>query len=977
MAESAPKFKPGDCFIVTESGELKKVEAPSDLKETWMAAESTEPTFKPPPRLKREPSLQKKPTGEELENIKVVFAKFDKDSSGQIDLQELQTMCGELGKTLTDAQAAAALSEMDLDENGQVNFDEFLAWYTSKPGLGGYSNMALSFMKGRLKMENSLKSMQKRAKAGIEKSNDFIFKGSFDLSPNANQPSSEECSFKLTTTRVDPTNAEAEGAGTATIYLTMKDNEAAESLSTLFQEVRKEIVEVTGKDKLERMLSCSSEGNQLVFSMANPMKKMFEVDSDDEDAPNIPALFEDAVKKLEGKFSLGMKFEDMIEPKNLDIPILRLFPGGRGEADVNINLLALANVMNDAIPPEAVASLKAAAAVIGDARISYNQTNLWALSKPLKKFMGYDNKKLLKLAKMTMSDVKLKMFKQMCENGIIAKDDDGNTCWEKDGDIPPELIEKGHRFLKQITSGGARLDKIVIGGVPGCTLQATITCDQVNPFAVADYFWGNLPSNPEKEKLNKPQSEKEMGLLKKTFDKYDKDGSGSIDLKELKEMFVELGAKKITDEDVQAAMTQLDTNKDGTCSFDEFKTFWSSKSNLGGYSAVSLKLLKAKLAASDMLDKGKRWFGGLGSRSPEDPDLQDTVFKFSSEVGPLMEDNDTKMTSAASIDIVDEKAAGPPRAVLRVTAKSADAAGEVVAKVKEVVAGPFTEALKESFQSNLEAVAVDNVIEITVQPVEGAEIFGEDFYDKEVMRIITPIIKTLSQSSAKAQFANEFDDFLAQPDTPMQEVFKGGKAFVEIRGAAKGRQAVLDMLASKTGKKAKMAQAFLMLITGGELTSIMGYHKEHIAEPLKFNEMAEKAASPVGLKELLPEMLPLDELDYMSMEMEMEDWKKMAEAAEFILERLDALDSMSIGNFDLPVKYSMSGTPATVTSSVKYTNVKPFAFLQYLILPTLTAVKLGAKVGGGGGDFSDSDAGSGPGNEVEGIIIRAETADED
>ncbi len=57
--------------------------------------------------------------------------------------------------------------------------------------------------------------------------------------------------------------------------------------------------------------------------------------------------------------------------------------------------------------------------------------------------------------------------------------------------------------------------------------------------------------------------------LKIAFNKFDKDGSGSIDKQELADLSKELGSE-LTEEQLQNALKDLDLNGDGVIDIDEF-----------------------------------------------------------------------------------------------------------------------------------------------------------------------------------------------------------------------------------------------------------------------------------------------------------------------------------------------------------------------------------------------------------------------
>lgn len=66
-----------------------------------------------------------------------------------------------------------------------------------------------------------------------------------------------------------------------------------------------------------------------------------------------------------------------------------------------------------------------------------------------------------------------------------------------------------------------------------------------------------------------------QGDVKKAFERFDKDNSGAIDLKELSDLSRELG-QTLTTSQAKEAFKDLDLNNDGTIDFEEFSRWYFS-----------------------------------------------------------------------------------------------------------------------------------------------------------------------------------------------------------------------------------------------------------------------------------------------------------------------------------------------------------------------------------------------------------------
>ena len=60
------------------------------------------------------------------------FRVFDKDGNGYISSAELRHVMTNLGEKLTDEEVDEMIREADIDGDGQVNYEEFVAMMTSK-----------------------------------------------------------------------------------------------------------------------------------------------------------------------------------------------------------------------------------------------------------------------------------------------------------------------------------------------------------------------------------------------------------------------------------------------------------------------------------------------------------------------------------------------------------------------------------------------------------------------------------------------------------------------------------------------------------------------------------------------------------------------------------------------------------------------------------------------------------------------------
>ncbi|XP_014321885.1 calmodulin-like [Myotis lucifugus] len=68
------------------------------------------------------------------EEIREAFRVFDKDGNGYISAAELRHVMTDLGEMLTDEEVDEMIREADIDDDGQVNYEEFVQMMTAKWG---------------------------------------------------------------------------------------------------------------------------------------------------------------------------------------------------------------------------------------------------------------------------------------------------------------------------------------------------------------------------------------------------------------------------------------------------------------------------------------------------------------------------------------------------------------------------------------------------------------------------------------------------------------------------------------------------------------------------------------------------------------------------------------------------------------------------------------------------------------------------
>ena len=67
-----------------------------------------------------------------IENLKLVFRKYDKNNDGIIDRKELRHLCKSLGEPLTLNELDYAYTLLDKNNSGKIEIEEFIDYWLNK-----------------------------------------------------------------------------------------------------------------------------------------------------------------------------------------------------------------------------------------------------------------------------------------------------------------------------------------------------------------------------------------------------------------------------------------------------------------------------------------------------------------------------------------------------------------------------------------------------------------------------------------------------------------------------------------------------------------------------------------------------------------------------------------------------------------------------------------------------------------------------
>lgn len=104
-------------------------------------------------RIRRRAAVRVNETDPEL--LAELFNKIDTDGSGLLDRDEIAQLSRDLGKPLSEAELDDAMLSMDADGSGEVDLEEFIAWFEAMKAAGKMPSWAaaLAELQAKLRIE--------------------------------------------------------------------------------------------------------------------------------------------------------------------------------------------------------------------------------------------------------------------------------------------------------------------------------------------------------------------------------------------------------------------------------------------------------------------------------------------------------------------------------------------------------------------------------------------------------------------------------------------------------------------------------------------------------------------------------------------------------------------------------------------------------------------------------------------------------
>jgi Ca2+-binding EF-hand superfamily protein len=73
---------------------------------------------------------KQQPSEEQLDELREAFDYNDRDGDGRIERGEFVAMLDELEAEMSEEDAEVGFQDIDTNDDGLIDFDEFVAWWT-------------------------------------------------------------------------------------------------------------------------------------------------------------------------------------------------------------------------------------------------------------------------------------------------------------------------------------------------------------------------------------------------------------------------------------------------------------------------------------------------------------------------------------------------------------------------------------------------------------------------------------------------------------------------------------------------------------------------------------------------------------------------------------------------------------------------------------------------------------------------------
>ncbi len=71
-------------------------------------------------------------TDDQRSELREIFSHYDKDSNGVIDRNEFKQLLDALDAQVSPDELEAGMDALDENNNGKIEFDEFVAWWADR-----------------------------------------------------------------------------------------------------------------------------------------------------------------------------------------------------------------------------------------------------------------------------------------------------------------------------------------------------------------------------------------------------------------------------------------------------------------------------------------------------------------------------------------------------------------------------------------------------------------------------------------------------------------------------------------------------------------------------------------------------------------------------------------------------------------------------------------------------------------------------